>query len=307
MNKVLNSVVDENCGGERLDVAVVELFGNFSRSAAKKLIESGNVSVDGEIAPKASRLVKTGETVAVICPEPVKTDIPAQDIPLDIVFQNSSLLVINKQQGISVHPSNGIYEGTLVNALLFHVSDLSGINGELRPGIVHRLDKDTSGLMLVAKNDVAHRALAEQIASKTCKRIYYALLEGVVKEDSGNVDQPIGRSKTDRKKMAIDPNGRSAVTNFEVLQRYEKNTLVKFELKTGRTHQIRVHAKFTGHPVVGDKTYGFKNQRFKLDGQLLHSKQIGFTDPETGNALSFDSPLPQCFERVLKILENEKI
>lgn len=307
MNKVLSSVVDESCGGERLDAAVAELFGGFSRSAAKKLIENGNVRVDGEVSHKASRLVKTGETVTVACPEPVKTDIPAQDIPLEIVFQNSSLLVINKRQGISVHPSNGVFEGTLVNALLFHVRDLSGINGELRPGIVHRLDKDTSGLMLVAKNDAAHRSLAEQIASKTCKRVYYALVEGVVKDDVGTIDQPIGRSKTDRKKMAVDFGGRSAVTNFEVLQRYEKNTLVRFRLQTGRTHQIRVHAKFMGHPVVGDKTYGYKNQRFKLDGQLLHSKQIEFTDPETGRVLSFESPLPPYFERVLKILENEKI
>ena len=187
--------------------------------------------------------------------------------------------------------------------MLFHIKDLSGINGDIRPGIVHRLDKDTSGLMLIAKNDVAHRKLAEQIATKTCKRIYYALLEGVVKEDSGVVEQPIGRSKTDRKKMAVVSDGKWAKTYYTVLERFKNFTLMKFELATGRTHQIRVHAKFLGHPVVGDPVYGFKNQKFKLNGQLLHSKQISFFHPISGEQMTFDSELPDYFKKILDALK----
>lgn len=190
-----------------------------------------------------------------------------------------------------MHPAGGVRTGTLVNALLFRFRDLSGINGEIRPGIVHRLDKDTSGLMVIAKNDTAHRALAAQIASKECRRVYYALLEGVVKEDEGMIDMPIGRSRKDRKKMAVDKDGKSAVTLFNVLERFRNNTLMRFELKTGRTHQIRVHAKYIGHPVVGDPVYGYATQRFRLNGQLLHSKELYLTDMK-GERMKFESELP---------------
>lgn len=290
----------------RLDSAVGAAFGNFSRTGAKKLIDGGFVKVNGKTETKASKTVKEGDIIEIDSPEPTVTEIVPQDIDIEIIFQNSALAVINKPQGLTVHPAGGNYSGTLVNALLFHIKDLSGINGELRPGIVHRLDKDTSGLMLVAKNDAAHRFLAEQIQNKTCKRVYYALLEGVVKEDGGTVDLPIGRSMADRKKMSVVQGGRRAVTDFRVIERFDKNTLTEFRLQTGRTHQIRVHAKHLGHPVVGDKAYGFKNQRFNLAGQLLHSKQIEFIDPVSGRTLSFDSPLPDYFQRVLKILGNEK-
>ena len=234
-------------------------------------------------------------------------DIPAQNIPLDIVYQDADLAVINKPQGMVVHPANGVNTNTLVNALLYHIKDLSGINGVLRPGIVHRLDKDTSGLLVIAKNDFAHVELQRQIQAKECRRIYLALLEGVVKQDAGQIDKPIGRSKADRKKMDIVSDGRNAVTNYEVLTRYENYTLMRFELKTGRTHQIRVHAKYMQHPVVGDKTYGYKNCRFALDGQLLHAETLMFTHPTTGKQMSFTVALPDYFKRVLHSLQNKKI
>lgn len=305
--KTIKLNVDEESENERLDVAISDGAENFSRSKAQKLIENGAVKLNGETAEKPSKTVKNGDVIIIDCPELKPVEILPQNIPLDIVFQNSMLAVINKQRGLTVHPANGVYTDTLVNALLFHLKDLSGINGELRPGIVHRLDKATSGLMLVAKNDIAHQNLARQIQSKECKRIYYALVEGVIKEDNGIIDKPIGRSATDRKKMAVDPKGKTAVTEYTVLTRYAKNTLVKFQLQTGRTHQIRVHTKYIGHPIVGDKTYGFKNQRFNLAGQLLHSKEIVFTDPESGKILEFQSELPDYFQKILKIIENERI
>lgn len=306
MAQTIKIIIDDDTSGERLDAAISAVLTDFSRSRIHKLISGGAVLLNGAVA-KPSKTVKAGDEVLLTSPDLTAIEVLPEDIPLDIVYQNSAVVVINKQQGLTVHPAGGIYTNTLVNALLYHIKDLSGINGVLRPGIVHRLDKDTSGLMLVAKNDVAHRDLAEQIATKSCKRIYYALVEGVMKQDSGTVDEPIGRSRNDRKKMAIDQSGKNAVTNYTVLQRYEKNTLVKFQLQTGRTHQIRIHTKFLGYPIVGDKAYGFKNQRFKLDGQLLHSKEIEFKDPDSGERLHFETELPSYFQKVLKILENEKI
>ena len=298
-------VFTAECDHDRLDVCIFENC-DVSRSRAQKLIESGAVTLNGAIAKKASHSVKCGDEVELQLPPNVLPQVLPQDIPIEIVYQDADLAVINKQQGLTVHPANGNYEGTLVNALLFHVKDLSGINGVLRPGIVHRLDKDTSGLMVVAKNDKAHQSLAKQIQEKTCRRIYVALVEGVLKQDEGVVDKPIGRSRVDRKKMAIVPDGRNAVTHFCVVKRFNDNTLVRYELKTGRTHQIRVHAKDMGHPIVGDKTYGFKNQRFNLDGQLLHAWQIIFKHPTTGQEMRFSAPIPPYFQRVLKVLENEK-
>lgn len=301
--KKIELVAEENC--RRLDVFLAENAG-LTRSHAQKLVEQGCVTVDGKVVKKNAE-VKENNVVSATLPDEISLDVLPQDIPLDIVFQDSCLAVINKPQGMTVHPASGVYEGTLVNALLFHVKDLSGINGVLRPGIVHRLDKDTSGLLVVAKNDKAHVELQRQIQCKQCKRIYWALLEGVLKQDQGTVDQPIGRSRSDRKKMDVVADGRSAQTNFTVLKRYKHYTLCKFELKTGRTHQIRVHAKFLGHPVVGDKTYGYKTCRWNLQGQLLHAQTLVFTHPETGETMSFSAPLPDYFQKVLDILDKTDV
>lgn len=288
----------------RLDVFLSENSG-LTRSHVQKLISLGNVTVDGKIAPKASISVNADSVVEISLPPEIPLDIVAQDIPLDIVYEDADLAVINKPQGMTVHPANNVYQGTLVNALLYHVKDLSGINGVLRPGIVHRLDKDTSGLLVIAKNDRSHVELQRQIQEKSCRRIYIALLEGVLKSDSGTVDKPIGRSLSDRKKMDIVAGGRNAVTHYAVLERFANYTLVRFELKTGRTHQIRVHAKFLGHPVVGDKTYGYAKCKFNLDGQLLHAETLTFTHPTTGQELSFSAPIPPYFEKVLNKLRNK--
>lgn len=292
----------ENIENTRLDVYIACAAEDISRAHALKLIEDGLVAVNGKPELKGKRIIKNGDEIWLQIPEPQPIELKPENIMLDIIYQDEWLAVINKQQGLTVHPANNIYSGTLVNALLWHLNDLSGINGDLRPGIVHRLDKDTSGLMVVAKNDVAHIELSRQIASKECKRIYWALLEGVVKDDCGKIDKPIGRSPKDRKLMAIRPDGRDAVTLYRVLKRFDKNTLVEFELKTGRTHQIRVHSKYLGYPVVGDKAYGYKNQRFKLDGQLLHAKRLEFRHPHTNELMSFESELPDYFKKVLNLL-----
>ena len=298
--------VELTCESEsrRLDVFLSENSG-LTRSHVQKLISCGNVKVDGKVVTKASTPVKADSAVSATLPPDIPLDIPPQDIPLDIVYQDEDLAVINKPQGMTVHPANNVYEGTLVNALLYHIKDLSGINGVLRPGIVHRLDKDTSGLLVIAKNDFAHVELQRQIQSKTCRRIYVALLEGVLKSDSGQVDKPIGRSHSDRKKMDVVSEGRSALTYYTVKERFDRYTLVQFELKTGRTHQLRVHAKFLGHPVVGDKAYGFAKSRFNLSGQLLHAEQLMFTHPTTGEQMSFYAPLPEYFDKILTSLRNK--
>lgn len=289
----------------RLDAFLAENT-NLTRSHIQKVMAEGGVAVDGKVVTKASASVKEDAQIVVTLPDEIPLDIPAQNIPLDIVYQDEHLAVINKPQGMTVHPANNVYTNTLVNALLYHVTDLSGINGVLRPGIVHRLDKDTSGLLVVAKNDVAHVQLQKQIQSKACKRIYLALLEGVLKTDHGIVDAPIGRCPSDRKKMDVVADGRSAQTQYTVVEQFKTHTLVQFELKTGRTHQIRVHAaKCLHHPVVGDKTYGYKTQTFHLDGQLLHAQILSFTHPHTGEQMTFSAPLPDYFQRVLTTLRNK--
>lgn len=300
--KTIQLTCETDC--KRLDVFVSENSG-LTRNHVQKLITDGNVTVDGKQVTKASTPVKQDSAVEVNLPPDVSLNVVAQDIPLDIVYQDADLAVINKAQGMTVHPANNVYEGTLVNALLYHVKDLSGINGVLRPGIVHRLDKDTSGLLVIAKNDRAHVELQRQIQQKECRRIYLALLEGVLKTDSGVVDKPIGRSKSDRKKMDIVMDGRNAITHYTVLERFTNYTLVQFELKTGRTHQIRVHAKYLGHPVVGDKTYGYAKCRWNLDGQLLHAETLKFTHPTTGEEMSFSAPIPDYFSKVLTSLRNK--
>lgn len=289
----------------RADVFVSEQTG-FTRSHAKKLFEEGRVQIDG--APlKAGVTLKAGVIVVVEIPDLKPVEAQAEDIPLDIVYEDDDFAVINKPQGMVVHAGAGHESGTLVNACLHRLSKLSGIGGVLRPGIVHRLDKDTSGLILIAKNDEAHLSLSEQIRVKTCSREYLAVLEGVVKDDNGTIDAPLGRDPKDRKKYTVVPRGegRTAETDFFVEERFRENTLVRFCLHTGRTHQIRVHAKYMGHPVAGDPVYGYKRQRFQLEGQLLHAFRIGLNHPRTGERLSFTAPLPDYFERVLALLRKE--
>ena len=290
----------------RVDVFVSEKT-SLTRSAVKKLAEEGHLFASNRPV-KAGYVLKAGEPVTIEIPDPVPIAAKPEDIPLDIVYEDEDLAVINKPQGMTVHAGSGNYEGTLVNALLFRLDKLSGINGELRPGIVHRIDKDTSGLLVVAKNDMAHLSLSKQIQEKTCHREYLALLEGVLKEDSGKVITNIGRDPKDRLKMAVLPagKGRLAETDWEAVERFARNTLAKFTLHTGRTHQIRVHAKFLGHPVVGDPVYGYKKQRFELNGQLLHAFRLTLTHPRTGERMTFSAPLPDYFERVLTIVRGDK-
>ena len=288
----------------RLDVFLSERL-HMTRSAVKKLIEEGHVAVGGGRA-KASQPVAAGDCIDVEIPAPQALDLTPQDIPLDIVYEDEDIAVVNKPQGLMVHAGSGNLSGTLVNALLYRLKSLSSINGVIRPGIVHRIDKDTSGLLVVAKNDAAHLSLSAQIADKTCRREYLALCEGIFKEDSGRVETYIGRHPADRIKMAVVPKekGRYAATNFEVVKRYAAGfTLVRFRLETGRTHQIRVHCKYLGYPIVGDPVYGSKRQRFKLNGQLLHACRLELTHPKTGARMSFEAPLPDYFAAVLEKLD----
>lgn len=295
---------EEPC--ERLDVFVASALG-VTRSAAKKLIEEGNVLLCG-VPAKASHAVAAGDEVCAEIPAPQTLDLTPQDIPIDIVYEDDDIAVVNKPQGLTVHAGSGNLTGTLVNALLYRLKSLSSINGVVRPGIVHRIDKDTSGLLVVAKNDAAHLSLSAQIADKTCAREYLALCEGLFKEDAGRVETYIGRHPTDRVRMAVVPKekGRYAATNFEVEARYRSGfTLVRFRLETGRTHQIRVHCRYLGYPIVGDPVYGSKRQRFKLDGQLLHACRLSLTHPKTGQRMTFEAPLPDYFKKVLDTLERE--
>lgn len=289
----------------RADVFVSAQTG-LTRSHAKKLFDEGHVCVS-DLPIKAGATLKAGSTVVVEIPDPKPIAAQPEDIALDIVYEDDDFAVVNKPQGMVVHAGAGHDGGTLVNACLYRLKSLSGIGGALRPGIVHRLDKDTSGLIIIAKNDEAHLALSEQIRTKTCSREYIALVEGVVKADCGTVEKPLGRDMSDRLKYTVVPQGegRDAKTDYYVVKRFAEHTLVRFVLHTGRTHQIRVHAKYLGHPVVGDPLYGFKKQRFHLEGQLLHAFRIGLNHPRTGQRLSFTAPLPEHFERVLAVLERE--
>lgn len=289
----------------RADVFVSEQTG-LTRSHAKKLFEEGHVRADG-VSLKAGAALKTGVFITVEIPDPKPIEAQAENIDLRIIYEDDDFAVIDKPQGMVVHAGAGHESGTLVNACLFRLKSLSGIGGVLRPGIVHRLDKDTSGLILIAKNDAAHLSLSEQIRVKTCSREYLALLEGAVKTDSGTINRPLARDKNDRLKYAVAEygEGRDAVTDYFVEERFRDNTFVRFKLHTGRTHQIRVHAKSIGHPVVGDLLYGYKKQRFSLEGQLLHAFRLGLNHPRTGERLTFTAPLPSYFTRVLEILRKE--
>lgn len=290
--------------GERLDKAIADSSdGELTRSFAVKLIEDGSCTVNGIIVPKNYKL-RAGDTISVDIPEPQQTDILPEAIPLDIVYEDSDLLVVNKPKGMVVHPAHGHYSGTLVNALMYHCgSSLSGINGELRPGIVHRIDMDTSGLLIVAKSDAAHKGLAEQIKEHSFSREYEAVVCGTIKED-GTVNAPIGRSKTDRKKMCVTTeNSREAITHYKVICNYRNYTHLRLKLETGRTHQIRVHMAYIGHPAAGDDVYG-NGKPASLCGQCLHAKHIGFTHPITGEWLEFESELPEYFTKFLKSLDR---
>ena len=302
MNKIVLSVPEE-ADGVRLDRFLADSVDYLTRSALQKLIIAEDVSIGGKPVAK-SRIIKSGEEISLLIPEAVELDIKAENIPLDIYYEDDDLLVVYKPKGMVVHPAPGNHTGTLVNALLWHCQDsLSGINGVLRPGIVHRIDKDTSGLLLVAKNDFAHIRLAEQIKEHTVNRIYQAIVYGTNLPNEGDVDAPIGRSLKDRKKMAIIDSGRSAQTHFTVIRRYRGFTHIQCKLKTGRTHQIRVHMASLGHPVAGDPVYGPKNVIAELRGQCLHAGTIGFVHPRTGEYMEFTSPLPDYFTDFEKRLE----
>ena len=297
MAEIKKLTYNDDCS-VRVDVYLSSAL-ELTRSHIKKLCDDGNLLINGKLS-KSNKLLKFGDEIKITLPENKNLDVEPEDIPLKIVYQDNDLAVIDKPQGMTVHAGNGTNGKTLVNALLFHLDNLSGINGVIRPGIVHRIDKNTSGLLVVAKNDKAHVELAKQIENKTCRRIYFALLEGVLKTDAGRIETFIGRNPKDRTKMAVLSSGRIAITDYRVVKRYQNYTLCEFSLKTGRTHQIRVHAKHLGHPVVGDKEYGFKAQKFNLDGQLLHAAKLQFVHPTTGEEVSYESPLPDYFDKVLK-------
>lgn len=293
--------------GQRLDGYIAGQLPQLTRSAVQKLLAEGNIQVQGTPAAKSLR-VKEGWEVRVSLPEPEETALLPQNIPLDIVYEDDDLLVVNKPKGMVVHPAPGNPDGTLVNALLAHCGNsLSGINGVIRPGIVHRIDKDTSGLLMVAKNDVAHQGLAAQIQDHSFTREYEAVVYGNLREDCGTVNAPIGRHPVDRKKMAVtEKHSRPAVTHFQVLARYGSFTHVRLQLETGRTHQIRVHMAYLGHPVAGDPVYGPKKVIASLQGQCLHARKIGFVHPVTGEYLEFSSPLPEYFTAFLRSLGEPK-
>ena len=284
----------------RLDQFVSTELESLSRNYVQKLIGEGHVKVNGIVCTTKKTLLREQDEVEVEIPDPDVLQIEAEDIPLDIVYEDDDVLVVNKPQGMVVHPAPGNYTGTLVNALMAISERLSSINGVVRPGIVHRIDKDTSGLLMIAKNDHAHEWLAHQLKEKTTLREYYAIVNGVVSNDSDTIDAPIARHPQDRKKMAIVSGGRSAVTHYEVIERYKYHTLLKLKLETGRTHQIRVHMASIGHPIVGDPVYGNKNEKVKHQGQALHAKKIGFIHPTTHVLVCFDSALPQYFEELIK-------
>ena len=298
-------IVDDLSSAVRLDVFLSDALDDWTRSQIKLQIERGGVIVNGKVITKAGTLIKNKDRVEInFLISPDIMNVEPENIPLDIVFEDEYIAVINKPQGMVVHPATSNYDGTLVNALLFKVKNLSSIDGVIRPGIVHRLDKDTSGLLVVAKNDKSHINLSSQISSKECRRIYWALVEGCVKEN-GEIITNFGRDTKNRLKMAVLKEGKIAHTIYRVIQNYKGYTLMEFELKTGRTHQIRVHSLYFGHPIVGDKLYNTNKCKFKLEGQLLHAKKIIFKHPVTNQNMDFDSELPNYFEKVLKSLEIE--
>ena len=291
---------------ERVDACIARLAPGISRSAAQRLCEDGQVLLNGAAAKKNAR-VAPGDVLELTLPEPQPTQAQAEDIPLDVAYEDADVIVINKPKGLVVHPAAGHWEGTLVNALLHHCRDsLSGVGGALRPGIVHRIDKDTSGLLIVAKNDFAHQKLAAQLQDHTLARTYVCIVCGKLREDAGTVNAPIARDKNDRKKMAVRPDGKPAVTHWQVLARYPGYTYVQCKLETGRTHQIRVHMASLGHPILGDTVYGHKKPELGQNTQCLHAKELTFRHPRTDKPVTVTCPLPEEFARVLQVLEHKK-
>ena len=291
---------------ERVDACIARLVSDVSRSAAQRLCEDGQVLLNGAPAKKNAR-VAPGDVLELTLPEPQPTQAQAEDIPLDVAYEDADVIVINKPKGLVVHPAAGHWEGTLVNALLHHCKDsLSGVGGALRPGIVHRIDKDTSGLLIVAKNDFAHQKLAAQLQDHTLARTYVCIVCGKLREDAGTVSAPIARDKNDRKKMAVRPDGKPAVTHWQVLARYPGYTYVQCRLETGRTHQIRVHMASLGHPILGDTVYGHKKPELGQNTQCLHAKELTFRHPRTDEPVTVTCSLPEEFERVLQVLEHKK-
>ena len=293
--------IEASVAGQRLDKAVAELM-DLSRSLANEQIKDGRILVNGQ-AKKAKYAVKEGDVISYELPEPEVVEYVAEDIPLEIVYQDEDVAVVNKPQGMVVHPSAGHTSGTLVNALMYHIQDLSGINGVLRPGIVHRIDKDTSGLLMIAKNDQAHVALADELKDKKSLRKYWAIVHGNLPNDRGVIEAPIGRSEKDRKKQAVTAKGKPALTRFQVLERFGDYSLVELQLETGRTHQIRVHMAYIGHPVAGDEVYG-PRKTLKGHGQFLHARTLGFTHPRTGEVLEFTAEAPVIFQETLEKLRQ---
>ena len=295
-------IKQEDCG-QRIDKYLTARMTDFSRARIQKLLDEGQVMVNNKIV-KANHKLKLDEEVFIEIPDPIEVEIVAENIPLDIVYEDKELLIINKPKGMVVHPALGHYSGTLVNALMYHCQgELSGINGELRPGIVHRIDMNTTGLLLVCKSDHAHNFIANQLRVHSITRKYHAIVHGVLKEDEGTINAPIGRDPKERKRMAVNyENGKDAITHYRVLKRFKNYTYIECQLETGRTHQIRVHMTSIGHPLLGDDVYGPKSCPYRLTGQTLHAKVLGFVHPRSRKYLEFDSELPEYFQKLLNIL-----
>lgn len=291
--------------GKRLDVYVPSQDEEITRTSAQRLIEQGNILVNGK-KQKVSYKVALGDVITIEEVQAQNIELKAQDIPIEVIYEDDDIIVVNKPKGMVVHPANGNPDGTLVNAIMAICKDsLSGIGGEIRPGIVHRLDKDTSGLLIVAKNDKAHVNMSEQIKNHEVKKTYIALVRGIVKENEATIDMPIGRSNSDRKKMAVTKNGRNAITHIKVLKRFDKYTLLQVNIETGRTHQIRVHLSHIGYPIVGDYTYSNGKNEFGVIGQCLHAQKLEFKHPITGKEMALEAPFPEYFENIIKKLENK--
>ncbi len=297
-------IVSEENAGIRLDAYITSQINDLSRTTVKRLIEEGNILVN-KCNQKASYKVQSQDEIEVNEPEVKELNLKAQDIPIEVIYEDSDIIVVNKPKGLVVHPANGNWDGTLVNAIMAMCKDsLSGIGGEVRPGIVHRLDKDTSGLLIIAKNDKAHLNMSNQIKDRQVKKIYYALVRGIVKENEATINMPIGRSSKDRKKMAVTKNGKEAVTHFSVIERFKKYTLLEVKIDTGRTHQIRVHLSEIGYPVVGDEVYSNGKNEFGVHGQLLHAKSLDFKHPITGKEMHLEAELPGEFSNILETLRE---
>ena len=301
---MLEYIVSKQEAGNRLDIYITQKDKEITRTSAQRLIEEENILVNDK-KQKASYKVQENDKITIQIPEAKQIELKPQDIPIDVIYEDCDIIVVNKPKGMVVHPANGNPDGTLVNAILSKCKDsLSGIGGEIRPGIVHRLDKDTSGLLIVAKNDKAHIGLSEQLKNKEIKKTYIALVRGNIQENEATIQMPIGRSTKDRKKMAVTKKGKEAITHFKVLKRYGKYTLVEVKIETGRTHQIRVHMAEIGHPVVGDMVYSNGKNEFGVEGQMLHAKQLIFQHPITQEKITLTAPLPEYFEKILGQLEN---